>query len=229
MFTTGAHVADAVLLLARTDPSAPKHKGLTLFLVPLSSPGIEISPIRTFGGERTNSLFLDDVRVDDSCRVTEPGGGWNALLTGLEFERSMMGLYVGRAQRVMDDLLTGWSELGVAPPESARAGLAAMSVRLEAARAMSEHIYDRIAAGASLSVEAAMTKLLATEIFKDLAHAALDLLGPRSLLSAGSPAALAGGRLEHWFRHAQVATIYGGSSEIQRNIIAQHHLGLPPS
>lgn len=228
IFTTGAHVADYVLLLARTDPSADKHRGLSMFTVPMNAGGVSVFPIRTFGGERTNTVFFDNVRVHAEALVGELNAGWPALNTGLDFERSLMGTYVGRAQRVLDDLIVALEQAGRLGAPGAQRVLAAANVRIESARALADEVYLRIAAGQSISTQAAMTKLIATEVFKDLSFAALDLCGTRSLLARPVPDAPVDGRLEHWFRHSQVATIYGGSNEIQRNIIARHHLGLTP-
>jgi alkylation response protein AidB-like acyl-CoA dehydrogenase len=142
---------------------------------------------------------------------------------GLDFERSMMGSYLGRAQRTMDDLMSALER----PDDSSLAAIAAMNVRIEAARACADDVIERIADRRSYNVEAATTKLLVTEVFKDLSYLALDLVGPPALIEGFDPDLPAQGRLPQWFRGAQVATIYGGSNEIQRNILAQHRLHLP--
>jgi alkylation response protein AidB-like acyl-CoA dehydrogenase len=227
IFTTGAHVADYVLLLARTDPSVAKHRGLSMFSVPLSASGVSVFPIHTFGGERTNTVFFDDVRVPSDAVVGDLDNGWSVLNIGLDFERSLMGTYVGRAQRVLDDLVLALEQAGRLGSPDAQRVLAAANVRIESARALADEVYLRIAAGQPISTQAAMTKLMATEVFKDLSFAALELVGVRSLLARPVIDAPVDGRLEHWFRHAQIATIYGGSNEIQRNIISRHHLHLP--
>ena len=89
MFTTNAQEADYVFLLARTNPDVAKHKGLTTFLVPLRQPGVEIQPVYTMSGERTNLTFYSDVRVSDSLRIGEVDGGWHVMTVGLTFERSL--------------------------------------------------------------------------------------------------------------------------------------------
>ena len=100
MFTTLAHVANYVFLLARTNPDVPKHKGLTMFLVPLDSPGIEIHPVHTVGGERTNATFYTDVRISDHYRIGEVDGGWDVMTVALTFERGGFGL--SEADRVWE-------------------------------------------------------------------------------------------------------------------------------
>ena len=91
MWTTMAHIADYVILLTRTDPDVPKHKGLTFFLVPFDTPGIEIQPVPTMATERSNATFYDDVRLSDDWRVGEVNGGWAVMKTALKYERGIAG------------------------------------------------------------------------------------------------------------------------------------------
>jgi alkylation response protein AidB-like acyl-CoA dehydrogenase len=231
MFTTMAHVADHVLLLCRTDPAAPKHRGLSLLLVPLDAPGVEIAPVATFGGERTNATFYHDVFVPTSARLGDENDGWSILMGALAVERAVVGVYTGQARAVLDDLV-GALRAGAGPglgDAHVRRRLAVVNARLQAAVALVEHVCARLDAGAPADVEAAMAKLFVTEALKDLTYEALDLAGPGALVERGHAAALAGGRLEHMFRHAQITTIYGGSNEMQRNIIAGLGLRLPKS
>ena len=107
MFTTLAHEANYVFLLARTNPDVPKHKGLTMFLVPLDSPGIEIQPVHTVGGERTNATFYNDVRVSDHFRIGEVDGGWDVMTVALTFERGGFGL--SEADRVWEQAVA-WAK-----------------------------------------------------------------------------------------------------------------------
>ena len=101
MFTSGAEIADYVLLLARTDFDVPKHKGLTMFIVPLKSEGIEIQPIYTFQDERTNITFYDNVRVPDSYRLGEVGGGLKVMAASLELEHGSAGGFTGTHVRLL--------------------------------------------------------------------------------------------------------------------------------
>ncbi len=235
MFTTLAHVSNYVFLLARTNPDVPKHRGLSMFMVPLSAPGITIQPIETFGGERTNATFYDEVFVPEENRIGAENAGWSVIAAALDFERAAMGGYVGQALRVFDalvDALTATVPSRTNEP-ALRRQLALENIKLEAARALMDRVFCRLAEQEPLSVEAAMTKLHVTEVLKDLSHLALDLVGAASLLThdapGSAPGTAASGVLEHAFRHSQVSTIYGGSNEIQRNIIAQRSLGLPRS
>lgn len=220
MFTTMAHIADYVFLLARTDPGAPKHRGLSIFLVPLDSEGVEVRPVETFSGERTNATFYDRVFVPESMRIGDENEGWTVLGTALTVERASVGGYVGEARRTLDELVEA---LRATRPEAlddqhVRIRLSQWNARIEGAAVLADRVYWLLDQGRQPMVEAAMTKLAVTEVFKDLAHEALDLVGPAALVDGG---------LVHSFRHAQIATIYGGSNEIQRNLIAQRALGLP--
>ena len=222
MFTTMAHAADYVFLLARTDPDVPKHRGLSMFLVPLDAAGVEIHPVETFGGERTNATFYDNVFVPDTMRIGDENQGWNVLGASLTVERAAVGSYVGEARRTFDELVEALARHrpGALEDPHVRARLADWSARIEAAAVLADRVSWLLDRGGEPTVEAAMTKLAVTDVFKDLAHEALDLVGPEALVDGG---------LTHSFRHSQVATIYGGSNEIQRNLIAQRALGLPRS
>lgn len=220
MFTTMAHASDLVFLLARTDPDAPKHRGLSMFLVPLDAEGVEIHPMETFGGERTNATFYDRVFVPESMRIGAENDGWTVLGSALTVERAAVGSYVGEARRTFDELIEALRHHRPAAldDDHVRARLADWSARIEAAAVLADRVAWLLDRGGQPTVEAAMTKLAVTDVFKDLSHEALDLVGPAGLVD---------GPLTHSFRHSQVATIYGGSNEIQRNLIAQRALGLP--
>ena len=228
MFTTLAHVADYVFLLARTDSTGSKHRGLTMFLVPTGTPGVEVRAVETFGGERTNATFYDNVFVPESLRVGEENDGWRVVLTALDVERASIRGYVGQARRLLDDLLEALeAEPARLDSSSLRLALSTVNVQIEAAGALADRVFCALARGELPSTEAAMFKLAVTDVFKDLSHLALDLVGPAALLTGASPGAPVHGHLEHSFRHAQIATIYGGSNEIQRNIVAGRALKLP--
>jgi len=232
-FTTLAHEAQYVFLLTRTNPDVAKHRGLTLFLVPLDSEGIEIHPIETLGGERTNMTFYSGVRVPDSARVGEVDGGWSVMLAALSFERNSLNL--GEPGRLVERAVTWASEPregdGRRPIEDprVRARLARAALDQHVARLLGYRSAWVAAHGDLPHVEGSMAKLWTTESFTRTASDFVDLLGPDGVLAHGVEGAPAGGWIEHAFRHSQVTTIYGGSSEIQRKIIAEQGLGLPRS
>ena len=230
MFTTLAHEAAHVFLLTRTDPDKPKHKGLTMFLVPLDSPGIEIQPVHTMGGERTNITYYDDVVVPDSCRVGEVDGGWHVLTVALTFERGGTGKT--EADRVWQQAVE-WASATerdgrrIIDEPLVRERLADMRVNLEVARLLAYRTSWIAAEGGLPGVEGSMHKLFYAESMTADASALIDALGPEGLLRRGEDDAPVGGWAEVLYRHAAVTTIYGGTSEVQRSIIAERRLGLP--
>jgi len=230
-FTTMAHEAQYVFLLTRTDPDVPKHRGLTMFLVPLDVPGIDVQPIYTLGGERTNATFYTDVVVPDDARVGEVDGGWNVMNVALTFERAGSGGREG--ERVLSQFVE-WARrapgVGVAPriaDPSVRAAIARAATRNEVARLLGHRATWISANGGLPAVEGSMGKLFWTEGFQQTCAELLGLLGPEGALQGSEPEAPASGWIEHAYRHAAVGTIYGGSSEVQREIIGGRGLNLP--
>ena len=228
MFTTLAHEASYVFLLTRTNPDVAKHRGLTMFLVPMDTPGIEVTPILTLSGERTNITYYTDVRVADEWRVGAVDGGWDVMRVALAFERRPT--MVGELDRLLRQYLE-WARRrpGLLVQAPVRTRLASAFVDLEAGRRLSERMAALTAAGELPIVEGSMAKLWSSEALVRAAASLLDTLGVDGVLSAGAPDAPAGGAVELMHRHSQVTTIRAGTSEIQRTIIAERGLGLPRS
>jgi len=232
MFTTMAQEAHYVFLLARTNLDAPKHKGLTMFLVPMDTPGIEITPVATMGGERTNITFYSDVRVPDSCRVGDVDAGWTVMHAALVYERNSANW--GEPDRLVE-AVASWAqepdELGHVPLEDplVREALARASTELEVGRLLLFRSAWLSARGEMPQVEGSMAKLHITEAFVRASADLLDALGTWGLVARGQPGSPLQGLVEHAYRHSVVTTIYGGSSEVQREIIAGRGLGLPRS
>ncbi len=226
MFTTLAHEAAYVFLLTRTNPDVPKHRGLTMFLVPMDDPGIEVTPIHTVSGERTNITYYRDVRVADDARVGEVDGGWDVMRVALTFERNPT--MVRELDRLLR-LFVAWAgaDSDLLHQPRVRARLARASIDLEAGRRLGERMAAITAAGGLPTVEGSMAKLFSSEALVRHSAALVDALGPRGILTPGAPAAPADGWVELMHRHAQVTTIRAGTSEIQRGIIAERGLGLP--
>ncbi len=231
MFTTNAQEADFVFLLTRTNPDVPKHKGLTTFLVPLRQDGVEIRPVLTVSGERTNLTYYTDVRVDDSFRIGAVDEGWQVMTVGLTFERS--GPQGGDSARLLR-AMERWARDAEGhdgrrraedPDVLGRLGRAAAEV--EVAVLLARRCAWVHHTGELPGVEGSMAKLFASEALTRQAADFVDLLGPDGIRAAGDPEAVEGGIAEYLHRFALGTTIYGGTSEVQRNIIAQRGLGLP--
>ena len=232
MFTTMAQEAHYVFLLARSNPDAPKHRGLTMFLVPMDTPGIEINAVATMGGERTNITFYNEVRVPDSARVGAVDAGWTVMHAALVYERTSANW--GEPHRLVESVarwaLTAAAD-GTVPfddPEI-RAALARATTELEVGRLLLFRSAWLSSRGEMPQVEGSMAKLHITEAFVAASSALLEGLGPIGLLRGDEPDSPLDGLVEHAFRHSVVTTIYGGSSEVQREIIAGRGLGLPRS
>jgi alkylation response protein AidB-like acyl-CoA dehydrogenase len=226
MFTSGANIADYVLMLTRTNPDAPKHKGLTMFIVPLKAPGVTIQPVYTFQDERTNITFYDGVRIPDSYRLGEVDGGVRTMSASLELEH---GGGFAKVQRVMlraaEQLCRTISREGRALIEESQAQ---MRLARTAANVMVSDLlaYRALWAGVEKKSNLAygpMAKLFSSERFLSDARDLLDLTAPLSLSKRSGPAAL----INQCYRHSQGTTIYGGTSEIHRSMIAERGLGLP--
>jgi alkylation response protein AidB-like acyl-CoA dehydrogenase len=225
MFTTMAHEADYVFLLTRTNPDKAKHKGLTMFLVPMDAPGIEIAPVHTLGGERTNITFYTDVRVPDSCRVGDVDDGWSVMHAALVYERN--GTNWGEPDRLVREVAEWAAATGALDDPLVAERLAEHTTAMEVGRLLVYRAATMAAAGKMTAVEGSMTQLFVPEVFTRAASDLLDILGAHGVLPHGEDGAPLAGLVEHAYRHSTVTTIYGGTSEIQRGIIAERGLGLP--
>ena len=228
MFTTGAHNCQYVFLLTNTDPEAPKHKSLTMFLVPLDLPGIEIQGIRTVDGDRTNIVYYGDVRVDDKYRLGEVNDGWTVLREPLSVEHGAVaaaadGLAdVSIMMHQANFMATAVDKVAahVGRPDGAgrrpvddgavayRLGRSA--ARLEAALS-SQTLYGRVAIAQTM---------------RDIAPDLMDVLGAAAALPVETDGAADDGASEYVYRFAPLSGIYGGTLEVFRNMIGQHVLGL---
>jgi alkylation response protein AidB-like acyl-CoA dehydrogenase len=231
-WTTSAHFADWYWVGARTDPEQ-KHRGITLFLVPMDHPGLTIHPTWTIGDERTNEVFFDDVFVGDDFVVGEVNRGWTYICEALDLERFAM-MPVGPLERKVE-ALCAWArgaELDGEPVRRdprVRRTIAQALCQLEVARMLQRRVISEALKDRVPTVEASQYKLYMNELGQRVANWALDLMGPAGQLRAGQDEAPVGGRFERSYRYTVVDTIGGGTSEIQKNIIARRGLGLPQS
>jgi hypothetical protein len=230
IWTTSAHFADWYWVGARTDPGH-KHKGITLFLVPMDHEGLEIHPTWTIGDERTNEVYFSDVFVPDDFVVGELNHGWTYICEALDLERFAM-MPVGPLEmkvKAFCDWVREAERDGRPLREDAtvRSRLAQLTTQLEVARMLQRRVISEAVKGGVPTVESSMYKLFMNESGKRLADAALDIMGPAGQLKPGCPHAPLGGRFERSYRYTVVDTIGGGASEIQKNIIATRGLGLP--
>ena len=231
-WTTSAHFAEWYWVGARTAPEAPKHHGITLFLVPLDDPGITVNAIWTMGDERTNDVFFDNVFVHDDYVVGELNHGFQYISEALDLERFTMFTFSPIKQRL--DLLCDYvatEEIDGEPMREdpvVRKQIARLATEAEVARVLGlRFVAKSMKGGAAPTSEASEYKLFATELSKRLANASMDLGGPGSQLRVKTDEAPMKGRAESTYRYTVIDTIGGGASEIQKNIIARRKLGLP--
>jgi alkylation response protein AidB-like acyl-CoA dehydrogenase len=234
VFTTTAEEAKFVLLLVRTDTEVPKHSGLSVFLVPMDSPGIEIAPLYTLA-ERTNMTYYRNVRVSDRWRIGDVNGGWKVMTTALAHERGGHG-FAGQMVRLLDDLLNGIADdaMPELPWITDDGGVTAEAVGRFAAEVEVAQLLDYqtawiVGQGRLPNVEGSMAKLFSSESQTRACARFLDILGPYGLLTPGNDNAPSDGWVELAHRLVTPATVYGGASEVQRSIIAERGLGLPRS
>jgi alkylation response protein AidB-like acyl-CoA dehydrogenase len=229
MFTSGANLASYVFLIARTDPTAPKHRGVTMFLVPLDDPGVEIQPVYTFMDERTNATFYADVRISDRYRIGEVNGGVRVLSAALSQEQS--GGPYARNMREMagavEQWLRGRKRAGRPHLEDpgALARLARVYTYANIADGLGHRVLATWLAGAADLAYGPAAKIFCTESFITVSADLLDLAAPDSLRSGKEGL----GMVEMGYRHSAATTIYGGTSEVLRSMVAERRLGLPRS
>ena len=227
MFTTGAHNSQYSMLVTRTNPDVPKHRGITIFLVPLDNTGVEIQPIATLGGERTNAVFYDDVFISDDHRLGPVDQGWSVMSAPLNAEHGVKaadGLaevnggapYAWTLRKLLWHV-TRWAkspnEHGTMPFDSevVRQQLAEIALDVETVR----------------NAPGPMGRVISSEKLIQRSADILDIVGVDGLIPRGTDGAIEDGALEWGNRYAQGTAIYGGTTDIARNIVAQHVLKLP--
>jgi alkylation response protein AidB-like acyl-CoA dehydrogenase len=229
IWTTGAHHADWCFLLARTNPDAPKHKGISFLLVDMRSPGITVRPIVNMAGyHEFNEVFFEDVRVPVANRVGEENNGWYVAMTLLDFERSSVATIAAQT-RTLEQLAACLREIdrGAAARAVLRHHLADLWISNETGRMLSYRVGWMQEAGRVPNYEASVVKVFATELGQRISNFGVNELGLYGQLEPGSKHAVLSGNIEKGHLINVAPTIYSGTSEVQRNIIAQRGLGLP--
>ncbi len=232
IFTTSAHFADWYWVGARTDPDKPKHHGITLFLVRMDDPNLTIHAMPTMGGERTNSVFFDNVFVHDDYRVGELNKGFQYIAEALDIERFTLFTFSpirGRVQLLCDYVKTATRDgKPLRDDPVIRQRVAQLATECEVARLLGVKFVDTaINSSKTPTTEASCYKLYATELSLRVANATMEIVGPGAQLSLGTEGAPVNGRAESCYTYTVIDTIGGGSSEVQKNIISRRHLGLP--
>ena len=232
VWTTMAHRADWIMLLTRTDPDAPKHRGISFVLVDMKSPGVSVRPIINMaGGHEFNQVTFDDVRVPRANVVGDEDRGWYVAVTLLDFERSGID-YSASARRLLDDTKEFATEtkrngLPLIEIPWVRTLMADRYIDCEVARLMAYNVAYMQSQDLIPTKEASMSKVFGSEVVQRVTEAALDILGMYGTLGREDKWAPLNGRVQENWMNAFAGTIAAGTSEIQRNIIAGRGLGLP--
>ncbi|MFJ9466221.1 acyl-CoA dehydrogenase family protein [Streptomyces caniferus] len=243
-FTSNAHQADWIWLACRTDPEAPKHRGISILLVPTDAPGFSWTPIETVGGLTTTATYYDGVRVPAGNLVGEENAGWKLITHQLNHERVALAAIGMQAEDAFDAALaharTPEPETGERPADRAwvRSRLAEAHARLAATRLLNWRLVDDVGAGTLSPGDAAGVKFAGTESAVEVYRICQEVVGDPALVRTGSPGAFGGavgdvvggasggGELERMNRAAQINTFGGGVSEVQREIVATMRLGM---
>jgi alkylation response protein AidB-like acyl-CoA dehydrogenase len=234
VWTTLAHTAKWGLLLARTDPAAEKHRGMTYFIVDMKAPGVEVRALRQITGEAEfNEVFFNDVRIPDSARLDAVGAGWGVAMTTLMNERVAIGGGVAaRNAGPIHDALHVWRQRG-GGTAAEQDRLMRLWVQADVARLTNMRAREMRRAGTP-GPEGSVAKLISAELNKDIYEFCVDLLGMTGTLypthyemTRPERAGAIGGDVRHSFLRARANSIEGGTSEIMRNILGERVLGLP--
>ena len=216
-------------LAARTDPEAPKHRGISMFVMDTQTPGITVRPMASLADTNSSETFLEDVRIPADALIGEENRGWYMATNALDLERVVIGPY-SPLQRLLDDIVrhVGEERPDLAADPTARTAIAQSKMDVEIARALATTNATIIANGSVPTKEASMSKVWASEARYRLTSLAMDLFGGFGALQRGSgDYAVMGGAFESEYRATPITRFGGGTNDIQRRIIATRGLGLP--
>ncbi len=232
IWNSGAQRATHEWLCVRTDPGAPRHRGISVIIVPIDSPGVRVRPLIAWSGYRTNEVFFDDVRVPVSNLIGEENRGWTYITGALDLERGAL-TNAGDLRRALDELQalarrprrdgsTPWDNAGF------RRRLAQAEADVEVAMLMGYEASSLLDSGVIPTVEVSVEKVFSSELRQRIADLAVDVLGADGLMAHRSPQAPADGRFERLYRFAPLMRFGGGTNEVLRDVIAQRGHAMPP-
>jgi alkylation response protein AidB-like acyl-CoA dehydrogenase len=235
MWTTLAHMSKYMLMLARTDADVPKHKGISYFVVPMDSPGVTVRPLMNMANTHEfNEVFFDNVRIPAKNLLGEENRGWYMAVTTLDIERSNIGSAIGQQESVNDllDFAREHKDNGqtvLASNARMRHELVERRIEAECSMMLSYRLITMQNRGLIPNYEASATKLYSMELNQRIATTGLKMLGMYGQLERGATGKWAplGGRLQYQYLRSVANTIEGGTTEIQKNIVATRGLGLP--
>jgi len=234
VWTSLAHIADWMMLLARTDPDAPKHKGITYFLLDMKTPGVTVKPLKQLTGDAEfNEVFFDNVRVHESRVLGGVNNGWAVGLTTLMYERLALGFGLQVRLRISVDQLVDMARRmekngrSLTKDPVMRQKLAQLWIDTESLKYTGARAVTKLLKGELPGPEASAGKMMWVETHQRLQELAMEIQGPYSQLARGAAAAIDGGVWQYSFLRSRANSIEGGTTEIQKNIIGERVLGLP--
>ncbi len=231
IWNSGAQRSTHEWLCVRTDPDAPRHRGISVIVVPVDQPGVEIHPLYAWSGYRTNETFFHDVRVPATNLVGEVNMGWTYITGALDLERGAL-TNAGDLRRALDDLIALAARPlrdGSVPAQDPvfRRRLAQAEADIEVARLMGYEAASMLDCGRIPTVEVSVEKIFSSELRQRLADLAIDVLGPDGLIAHRSPDAPLDGFFERLYRVSPLMRFGGGTNEVLRDSIAQRGHGMP--
>ena len=226
IFTSGADQADYIWLACRTDVDAPKHKGISIIMVPTATPGFSCTPIVTVGGVSTTASYYDDVRVPRDALVGDLHGGWRLITGQLNHERVGLAAVSALAFRLWDETAAWVADQGLSDVGWIQGDLAVTYALLEAQKLLTWRMTAAVAADTLGAADSSSVKVFGTESTVEIYRKLLGIVGSAGYLSPGSPGAVLHGELERAGRQAQINTFGGGVNEVQREILATAGLGM---
>jgi len=232
VWTTGGHYSDWAILLVRTDPNAPKHRGLTYLLLDMHSPGVTVRPLRQITGHAEfNEVFLDNVRIPKSLQIGETNRGWHIAVGTLAFERSALATTVQR-ENTLNDLIALARKMKrsgkpVIEDPVVRQQLAQFLIDIQVLKYTGLRSLTGQLRGERPGPETLVVNLFGTELHLRMQELAMEIEGPFSRLMRGSDHAIENGSWQNSFLSARGSSIASGTLEIKRNVIAERGLGLP--
>jgi alkylation response protein AidB-like acyl-CoA dehydrogenase len=233
VYTSGAEGADYVWLAARTDPDAPKHKGISILIVDTKDPGFSYGPIHTVGSVRTNVSYYTDVKVPLDMIIGQENGGWRLITEQLNHERVGLAAWGIQGWKIFREAMI-WARntrsadgRRVIDDHTAQRNLAEAYAHLEAMRVMNARMAWQLDQNPMDAVFPSAIKVYSTEILLEICRLLMEVVGPHALIAAGSEGAALYGDLEHEHRRAMINTFGGGVVEVLRGLVATHGLGMP--
>jgi alkylation response protein AidB-like acyl-CoA dehydrogenase len=234
VWTSLAHIADYMMLLARTNPEAPRHKGITYFLLDMKSPGVTVKPLKQLTGDSEfNEVFLDNVRIPAAQVLGGVDNGWAVGLTTLMYERLALGFGLQVRLRIAVDALIDLARRmekegrQLTKDPVMRQKIAELWISTECLKYTGARALTRLLKGELPGPEASTGKMMWVETHQKIQELAMEIEGPYSQLLSGSDRAIEGGIWQYTFLRSRANSIEGGTTEIQKNIIAERVLGLP--